>query len=87
MQEEEAGGPLSPGQAALVELKGGIWEAPTIPAVRASVAANPQAQAEGAEAVVVHAVDAKEATGVAAHEAYGMYWHGGLDLDSVELPE
>ena len=41
----------------------------------------------GAEAVVVHAVDAKEATGAAAHEAYGMYWHGGLDLDSVELPE
>ena len=85
MQEEEAGGPLSPGQAALVELKGGIWEAPTIPAVRASVVANPQA--EGAEAVVVQAVDAKEATGAAAHEAYGMYWHGGLDLDSVELPE
>ena len=85
VQEEEAGGPLSPGQAALVELKGGIWEAPTIPAVRASVVANPQA--EGAEAVVVQAVDAKEATGAAAHEAYGMYWHGGLDLDSVELPE
>ena len=72
--------------------KGGIREAPTIPAVRASVAADPQV-----EVVVVREVenvhpggakeDAAEAAAAGDHEAFGMYWHGGLDLDSVELPE
>ena len=43
------------------------------------------------EVEIVHPGGAKEAAAEAAaagdHEAFGMYWHGGLDLDSVELPE